>query len=47
MNPHYYNAEIFAMIFEGRSVSFAQLLLRLLASQARNIEGSSFYAEGE
>src|SRR5215210_252768 len=47
MNPHYYNADVFAMNFEGRSVSFAQLLLRLLAGQARNIEESSFYAERE
>jgi hypothetical protein len=44
MNPRYYNADVFAMTFEGRSVSFAQLLLRLLASPGRNFEESSFYA---
>jgi hypothetical protein len=44
MNPHYYNADVFAMNVEGRSVSFARLLLRHIASQPRNVEESSFYA---
>jgi hypothetical protein len=35
MTPHYYNGDEFATDFEGRSVSFAIFLLRLLASQAR------------
>ena len=37
MTPHYYNCDEFATNFEGRSVSFAIFLLRLLASQARNV----------
>jgi hypothetical protein len=36
MSPQYYNADVFAMNFEGRRVSFARLLLRLLGSQVRN-----------
>jgi hypothetical protein len=37
MSPHYYNGDEFAMNFEGRIVSFAKFLLRVLASQVRNV----------
>jgi hypothetical protein len=46
MNPHYYNADEFAMNFGGRSVSFAKFPLRLLARQARNFQEFVVYDLG-
>jgi hypothetical protein len=41
MSPQYYNADVFAMNFEGRRVSFARLLLRLLGARCETPENAS------
>jgi hypothetical protein len=41
MSPHYYNANEFARNFEGRSVLFAGLFLRVLASRYEPSANSS------